>query len=181
MSQSVNVEDMGCAGVSLLQEELLKQKSELKRARRRNVRTERRAIRAEKMAVYLEELLREEEEENYRLLGLVRGWALPRHAEWCCGPGEMCCCGHEEMKRDLWESAFCGEDDCCICEIADCERRTADREAGIESQESTPRDAIRAALEILGTGKCTACEACDHQGQKAVGILRAALGEEAGR
>jgi hypothetical protein len=33
-----------------------------------------------------------------KLEGQRNGWAETRHARWCCGPGEMCCCGHEEVK-----------------------------------------------------------------------------------
>ena len=39
------------------------------------------------------------EAECERLRGQVNGWAERRHASWCCGPGEMCCCGHEAAMK----------------------------------------------------------------------------------
>ena len=36
-----------------------------------------------------------------KLEGQRNGWATKRHASWCCGSGDSCCCGHEEAISGL--------------------------------------------------------------------------------
>jgi hypothetical protein len=38
------------------------------------------------------------QKEHDKYKGLALSWAEEKHADWCCGPGEMCCCGHREAK-----------------------------------------------------------------------------------
>ena len=52
----------------------------------------------------LKRKIRRLQERCIELLKQRNGWAEKRHASWCCGSGEMCCCGHEEVKKQSRKS-----------------------------------------------------------------------------
>ena len=35
------------------------------------------------------------------LEGKLNSWACKGHADWCCGEGDMCCCGHEQVPEEI--------------------------------------------------------------------------------
>jgi hypothetical protein len=40
-------------------------------------------------------------DDHARLRDLVNCWAEKGHADWCCGTGAMCCCGHRQVPEEI--------------------------------------------------------------------------------